>query len=119
MKLIALLLVVLITGCATFRVEPRTFDQAMIDSIRPDDDERQVVILVDRTGAITMAGRPTSLAEIQTITSVPGLPEPPAILVESHRETRHKDVRAIMDACATAGIWRVTFKAMKEESQNQ
>jgi biopolymer transport protein ExbD len=91
----------------------------MIDSIRPGDDKSQVVIVVDRTGAITIAGRPTSLAEIQTITSVPGLPEPPAILVEVHRETLHKDVRAIMDVCATAGIWRITFKSMEEESQNQ
>lgn len=34
------------------------------------------------------------------------------LLIRADKETPHEDVRAVMDACADAGVWRVSFLAM-------
>jgi len=110
------------TGCATFQTKSRTFEQAVHDSIPPGDEHQTVVIVVDKTGAVTVAGRPTSLEDIEGIRKVAGLTEtPPAALIRGHREAKHADVRAVMDALTKAGIWRINFAAIKEtdESQNK
>jgi len=117
-----LVLTLAFTGCATFQAKPRTFEQAVHDSIQPGDRHQTVVILVDKTGAITIAGRPTSLQEIEGIRGVAGTPDtPPAAIIRADRETRHADVRAVMDALTKAGVWRISFAAIKEtdKSQNQ
>ncbi len=123
MKQITLLLTValLVTGCASLHVKPRTFDQAVLESIEPQDDHHQVVVVVGKTGAVTVAGRPTSLSELESLCNISGLPEnPPAALIRGHREAKHADVRAVMDAITKAGIWRIRFAAIKpKEPQNQ
>jgi biopolymer transport protein ExbD len=124
MKQIALLLTLalVVTGCASLRVKPCTFDQAVLESIEPQDGHHQVVVVVDKNGTITVAGRPASLHELEGLCNVAGLPEnPPAALIRGHREAKHADVRAVMDAITKAGIWRISFAAIKEpkESQNQ
>jgi biopolymer transport protein ExbD len=123
MKQIAslLALALLVTGCASLRVKPRTFDQAVFESIEPQGDHHQVVVVVNKNGSITVAGRPTSLQEVEGLCKVAGLPEnPPAALIRGHREARHADVRAVMDAITKSGIWRISFAAIKpKESQNQ
>ena len=108
-----------LAGCATFHSKPLTFGDALRASLQDMGKERMVVLSIQKDGTILVANRPTTLAEIETIPSVEGLPTPPAILIRAHRETRHKDVRAVMDACTKAGIWKISFKAIKKESQNQ
>jgi biopolymer transport protein ExbD len=112
----------LLAGCATLKMSPPTFEQAVLSSINATDDRHQVVVVVDKDGAITVAGRPTTLEELERTRSVVGLPEnPPAALIRGHREAKHADVRAVLDALSRGGIWRISFIAFKEgnEVQNQ
>jgi biopolymer transport protein ExbD len=40
------------------------------------------------------------------------------ILIRADFETKHSDVRKVMDACTSAGIWRLTFMAVGEDKTN-
>ena len=122
MKQITLLLTLALvaTGCASLHVKPCTFDQSVLESIEPQDDHHQVVVVVDKNGSITVAGRPTSLHELEGLCKVAGLPEnPPAAIIRGHREAKHADVRAVMDAITKAGIWRISLAAIKETKESQ
>jgi len=85
------------------------------EAIQPGDEHQTVVIVVDKTGTITVAGRPTTLEEIKSIREVVGTSEnPPRALIRADRETKHADVRALMDALSGAGVWHIDFAAIKE-----
>ncbi len=110
MKHITNLLAALLTftGCATFKTQPRTFDQAVLQSIQADHEHQPVVIVVNRTGALTVGGRPTTLEEIEGIREVAVLPvNPPAVLIRLHRETMYDDVRRVLNALTNAGVWQI------------
>jgi biopolymer transport protein ExbD len=38
-------------------------------------------------------------------------------MIRADRETDHEYVRKVMDACGKAGIWKVSFVALKETGQ--
>jgi len=37
------------------------------------------------------------------------------VMIRGDRRTRHEDIRAVMDICASIGIWRVSFVAVQEK----
>jgi biopolymer transport protein ExbD len=37
------------------------------------------------------------------------------VLIRADRRTRHQDVRAVMDMCSEAGLWKINFAAIKEQ----
>ena len=37
------------------------------------------------------------------------------VLIRADKRTKHDDVKAIMDICTGAGMWRINFAAIKEE----
>jgi len=39
------------------------------------------------------------------------------VQVAADRRTRHENVRQVMDSCARAGIWRMSFVATKETAE--
>ncbi|MFH1846813.1 MAG: biopolymer transporter ExbD [Candidatus Omnitrophota bacterium] len=39
------------------------------------------------------------------------------VIIRADRQTYHKDVIKVLDLCAGAGIWNVSFSTMKEEKQ--
>jgi len=41
------------------------------------------------------------------------------ILIRADLETQHKAVRKVMDACTSAGIWRLSFMAVHEEKSQE
>jgi biopolymer transport protein ExbD len=110
----------LMAGCATMQVRPPSFEQAVLTSIDPADKRHQVVIQVDKDGGISVGGRPTALQELEGIRKVAGLPEdPPAVLIRANREAKHADIRAVMNAITKAGIWKITFAAIREDKETQ
>jgi biopolymer transport protein ExbD len=120
MKAIAIVLMcACLTGCATIQPKSLSFGDAVRTSLQDKGNPPLAVLVIQEDGSILVAGRPTTLAEIETIDTVKGLPESPGVLIEADRRTKHKDVRAVMDACTKAGIWRINFKAIKEGTQNQ
>ena len=113
----ALTLALTFSGCATFQSgqQPLTFEQAAHAAIPTGDEHQTVVIVIDKTGAITVAGRTTTLEEIKSIREVVGTSDtPPGALIRVEPGTAHADVRAIMDALTDTGVWRIDFAAIKE-----
>ena len=37
------------------------------------------------------------------------------VLIRGDYRAKHKDIRAVMDMCTSAGIWKITFAAIKEK----
>ena len=41
------------------------------------------------------------------------------VQIRADRETEHESVRRVMDACGRAGVWRVSFVAVKESTDRK
>ncbi len=41
------------------------------------------------------------------------------ILIRADFETQHNEVRKVMDACTSAGIWKLSFMAIAEDKTNE
>lgn len=109
-------------GCATLRTaKPVSFADAVRSSLEQSGKYTYVVVHVDADGTIRVAGRPTTLAELSTLPYVEGLTaeEKPAVIIQAPPDAKHADVRAVMDACSKAGIWRIAFRGLKKETQAQ
>ena len=39
------------------------------------------------------------------------------IMIKADRNTKHKDVRKVMDICTDVGIWKIDFAAMKDPAK--
>jgi biopolymer transport protein ExbD len=117
-KLTIMATMFLVTACTTTRMTHLAFDQAVLASIDRDIPHQPVVVVVDKGGIITVAGRPTTLQELGMIKNVVGLPEnPPAAHIHCTPDATHADVRAAMDAIAGGGIWRIAIKVNNQENK--
>ena len=38
------------------------------------------------------------------------------VVIRGDGKTNHEDIKAVMDACAAAGLWKVKFAALKEKA---
>ncbi len=66
---------------------------------------RELIINVDKDGAITVGGRPMQLAELhdQIATAVKGNPRQ-KVSVRGDRNTPYANIAAVLDTCKAAGI---------------
>tara|TARA_B100000809_G_scaffold258584_1_gene302042 strand:- start:583 stop:1011 length:429 start_codon:yes stop_codon:yes gene_type:complete len=80
-------------------------------------DPRMVVITVDKKGEISIGSVGLSAIQLQGVmqnaVNLHGFGIP--VLVRGDRKTLHAKVRLVMDACASVGIWKIKFAAMKEK----
>jgi biopolymer transport protein ExbD len=76
-------------------------------------------INVDEKGTVTIGRVPLTTAQLTAIlrASVAQYGQRIPIVIRGDRMSRHESVRAIMDACTTAGLWRIKFAAYKEEAR--
>ena len=76
---------------------------------------------IAKSGRISMGNGELSPSDVQNRVSkrksANGGREFP-ILSRADFETKHADVRKVMDACTKAGIWRLTFMAVGEDKTN-
>ena len=81
-------------------------------------DPRTVIITVDKKGVISIGSvglTPIQLQGVmQNAVNLYGFGIP--VLVRGDRETLHAHVRSVMDACASVGIWKIKFAALKEKA---
>jgi biopolymer transport protein ExbD len=86
--------------------------------IESDKMRGTMVIEIDRRGNITMAGFriPPDLLRGMIKRRFAKQGEFP-VLIRADRKTPHQHVRAVMDMCSEAGLWRLNFAAIKEKRQ--
>lgn len=81
-------------------------------------DPREVVIEVDQQGRISIARvymSPEYLYSAMRKTVAEHGQSVP-VIIRADGVTRHEAVRAAMDACTRAGLWKVKFAAVKEKA---
>ncbi|MCX7592098.1 MAG: biopolymer transporter ExbD [Kiritimatiellae bacterium] len=77
---------------------------------------RPLVIEVDKRGNLSMQGIRMTRQTLEHIVRfrrnrIGDYP----IMIRADYRTQHKDVRAVMDMCTKAGVYRVSFTAIKEK----
>ncbi len=76
----------------------------------------EVIINVTRDGVIVVNQKELTLAELRKmLMRVAELYGGQPVIIRADRETYHGDVISVLDACAGAKIWNVSFATMKEE----
>jgi len=83
-------------------------------------DLREMMIDVDKYGRITFQRSPISQSELtlmlkKCMAESQGRQIP--IIVRGDGNAQHKGIKAVMDACATAGIIKIKFSALKEKGR--
>ena len=76
----------------------------------------EITVDVDKSGRILIARTPLSLNLLSSmLTKVraeygPNVP----VIIRGDAKVKHEAVRAVMDACSKAGIWKISMAAYKE-----
>jgi len=81
-------------------------------------DKREIMIDVDKSGRISISRTqlsPNVLLSIlkKAMAESQGVQVP--IIIRGDANARHVGIKAVMDACATAGIYKIKFSALKEK----
>lgn len=81
-------------------------------------DPREVVIEVDNQGRISIARTYMSADYLYTVMrkTVADHGQSVPVVIRADGNTLHESVRAAMDACTKAGLWKVKFSAVKEKA---
>lgn len=79
------------------------------------DDVRTMVIEIDRRGWLSINNVQFSESTLKGIIfgrfkRIGTFP----VLIRADQNTKHKDVRKVMDMCSETGIWRIDFAAIKQ-----
>ena len=102
----------------TFELEDGQHGEAITPDTLPP---MHMQIDIAKSGRISMGNVELSPSDVQNRVSkrksANGGREFP-ILIRADFETKHADVRKVMDACTKAGIWRLTFMAVGEDKTN-
>lgn len=79
-------------------------------------DPRTVVIEVDKRGNIQIFRTPYSFAAMQQTLrkAVAEYGQTVPVVIRGDAETKHEDIKRVMDAAAGAGLWKIKFAATKE-----
>jgi len=80
-----------------------------------EEDPHTLTVEVDWRGWISMRGAQLSKPKFQKIVQARynRYGEFP-VLIRGDYQTRHEDIRSVMDMCTRVGIWRVSFAAVQE-----
>lgn len=90
-------------------------EEAKDGPLYKDPDTHTIVIEVDRRGWISINNLQLSekqlgdimLGRYRRLGTFP-------VMIRADKNTKHKDVRRVMDICTAVGIWRIDFAAIKE-----
>jgi len=82
-------------------------------------DPREITVEVDHKGRISIARSYMSenFLRNQLRMAVKKTGQTTPVLIRASGKTKHEDIRKVMDACAYAGLWKVSFVAIKEEAK--
>ncbi len=109
----------------TTELDRQVFSESIILARSPhgpvieERDPRTVIIEVGADGSVYVARRRVSLGFLSNALrqAVNRYGQSTPVQIRADRSTRHEHVRQVMEACGQAGIWRVSFIAVKEEAR--
>lgn len=109
-------LLLVVAGCATVRQHHElSFANAVRDSLQIDP-KYQVVLIMDKGGSLSIAGRPVTMEELKAIPSVEGLPKnPPGVLIWIHPDANPATVDAVAHELSIAGMYTIRAAVLKHE----
>jgi biopolymer transport protein ExbD len=109
----------------TTELEKQKFNEQIILAFSPHGpaiekrDPRTVTIDVDDKGVVSIAHTTMSVPVLTSVlrnaVNRYGLSTP--VQIRGDRRTRHESIRRVMEACGQAGLWRVSFVAVKEKAK--
>jgi biopolymer transport protein ExbD len=79
-------------------------------------DPREVVVDVDKEGRISIARTYMSADYLKGVLRkvVAEYGQTTPVVIRADSRTTHSDVKRVMDACTSAGLWKVKFSAIRE-----
>jgi biopolymer transport protein ExbD len=81
-----------------------------------EQPDRSITIEVDRRGHISIQNAQLSLSKLQSImlNRVNKFGEFP-VYIRADKDTKHADVKSVMDICTDVNLWQVSFIALNED----
>lgn len=109
----------------TAEMERLAIDESIKLSMSPhgpaveQKDPREITVEVDDKGRISIARQYMSEGYLrnQLKVSVSKFGQTTPVIIRASGKSKHEDIRKVMDACAYAGLWKVSFAATKELAQ--
>lgn len=106
----------------TAQLEKAAIDESIKLSMSPngpaveEKDPREVVVEVDAEGRISIARNYMSEGFLRNILRkvVADHGQTTPLVIRASGDAKHEDVRKVMDAAAYAGLWKVSFIAIKD-----
>lgn len=78
----------------------------------------EIIINILKDGSIVVNQRQMAHDDLKTmLVRVSELYHGQPVIIRADRQTYHKDVISVLDICAGADIWNVSFATMKEEEK--
>lgn len=109
----------------TADMDRKAFDEKIRLALSPhgpaveDKDPRTVTIELDKNGRIQFGrGIYVSVDYLRAIMrkTVSEFGQTVPVVIRADGDTKHSDVKKIMDACSMAGLWKIKFAATKEQA---
>jgi biopolymer transport protein ExbD len=81
-------------------------------------DPREINISIDGDGIAYIARTPLSDTVLLSVLkkAVADFGQQVPVIIRGDADTKHADVKRVMDACAKSGIWKIKFAAFKERA---
>lgn len=79
----------------------------------------EIIINIDRSGKVVVNQKPLSRGGLAGIlTRIAQVYPNQPVIIRADADTRHASVIRVLDACAAAGIWNISFATVKEETKS-
>jgi len=79
----------------------------------------EIIINIRKDGTVVVNQRQMDYGELQNMLGrISELYRGQPVIIRADRQTYHKDVIRVLDICAGADIWNVSFATMKEEESD-
>ena len=77
----------------------------------------EIIINISRDGKIVVNQKELGYGELETmLTRISDLYSGQPVIIRADKETYHKDVIRVLDICAGANIWNVSFATVQESA---
>ena len=80
----------------------------------------EIIINIDREGQVVVNQRALAQAELESMLQrISSLYPNQPVIIRADRKTHHESVVKVLDACATANIWNISFSTLKPSADKK